>query len=104
MSDSTLPLAAPSPILRAASLAVRLVAEAQEQGIEVRSVEAFGHGVYIYAEDQAHLTPALAVALRLTTRTEYDLDNGRFEFFKGTRDGIPVQTHGPIPASERSPR
>lgn len=89
---------APSPMLHAARLAATLVAEAEAQGIKVRSVGSGApFGVVIMTEDPA-LTAALAVALGLAERSEYT----DVEFFTGERDGVRVSTHGPIPAPERA--
>lgn len=89
---------APSPMLHAAQLAATLVAEAEAQGIAIRSVGSGApFGVVIITEDPA-LTAALAVVLGLAERSTH---NG-CEFFTGERDGVRVSTHGPIPAPERA--
>lgn len=97
----SLTVAAPSPMLHALDVARALVAQAQDNGIEVGSVMVSGD-VCIYAKGDG-LAPALAVALGLTTRIEHHLDRGHFEFFHGEVDGVPVQTHGRIPDGEVTP-
>lgn len=94
-------MAAPSPMMRALDVATRLVAQAQQEGVEVGCITLLpAAGVRIYAEDDT-LAPALAVALGLTRRTVHRLDNGEFEFFDGEVDGVAVQTHGRVPEPKR---
>lgn len=88
------------PTIRyALALAARLVKDAEEASISVLSVTVHATMVRLHAEDPG-LTPALAVALGLTTRRVYPDDPkiAGIEFFEAEIDGIHVSTHGPIPA------